>query len=319
MQTIFSNAQFYNEEGSQVWKDSAVLSEHFTELMKEEPPEFHVRPRNKDQQQTQSQTKQEDGGFGSGRIKLKVDAHAGDSRPLDSQISYSLGQGGIENIAFADEFDDEDVVRAVEDDERDAEAKGQAEEDMAKPQARQSRAPLPRVSPHAAPNSTTADDMLSLQLSNATQSGVKYPAKTSGGLLKPKTLSRLSVGQLPLIKSFAVSLVHSAASPLPPQLQHVLPNTVVRQHTLLCSREVERIDIIPYLSSSPASPASGKDLRIAMRPQHTVADLPCSSNERAAGAGKVKWLTRPAAGLNVFEISTADAKEVYRLFINKVA
>ena len=350
VETIFSNAQFYNEEGSQIWKDSNHMSEHFKTLMQDEPPEFHSRPRNRDQQQTQSQGKHEDVSAGSagGRIKLKMESGQGEGdMSLDHpHVSYNLGQGGIENIAFADEFDDEDLVEP-DDGEEDGDVEQQKqqhstnqEQATINPSSQQkqprgsSNLLLQGASPYLQPSqahsatsqplASTPRDVLSPPLSSAAQSqtGLQPPSqkllpKNLAGVSKPKTLSRLSIGEVIQIKSFAVSL-HTSSSTTPP-LRHLLCNTIVRQHTLQCSRDVERIDIIPNLGNRvPASPPPpGKELKITMRPQHTVADTPCSTEEKAEGAGKLKWLTKPATGLNVVEVSTADGREVYRLFINK--
>lgn len=245
--------------------------ERFAELMREPAPEFHVRPRNKDQQLTSAQDMRfhPEGAQGQGQITLHMGSH-----------------GAIENIAFADEWDDEAPFP------HEAEAEEEAEEEQ-KPQPAPAPAPVPAAVP---------------------QARAKPPPQQV-----PRILSRLPSASAPaLISAFSLSLVPSGSTVL-------LANDRTRQHALTIPGAVERIDITPLLLRPQAAAAAGA-LKIQMRPAHSVAEVPNEQSqekeekeEAKEAEAEIRWLTRPQVGLNTYEIlNTQEGMNgLYRIFVTK--
>lgn len=371
--------------------------------MKEPAPEFHVRPRNKEQQAVSAQyaAMQQQGGPGqayNNTMNLQLNVGSNDVPGRDGsydpagQITLQMGnQGGIENIAFADEWDDSAIIDDDDDEGEEDEADGtQGQqggntsdirvEDLSRTGMMQidqpvgimkeeSRSPVhpslsqqqqnipvpgfPSSSQQLAPSGQTnpAPPQISVSPNLQAQLSAKSPASvidpslfsvngqsgsephgsqlsphlvasasssSASSASKPRVLSQLAIGQSPYIQSFLItfSSTSPAVSPSPRSIQHVLSNSTVRQHTLSCPKSVDRIYIVPRFSSTDSATAQGTSahsLKIAMRPQHTVAEAPESRPEAT------RWLARPMQGLNVLEIGTPDGTEFYRIFIQKTA
>lgn len=321
--------------------------------MKEPAPDFLVRPRNKDQQAVSSQyaSLQQQGGPGQqyNNLRLNIGGPGGQNaanaagRDSTGQITLQMGQhGGIENIAFADEWDDSALMMEQDDEEEEEQAavngpapvagpisaggaSGQQPprtlEDIPVPQAGQPAQAQPLAMP-------TLGHGLSVQGPSTTVPFAKGASPILSSVSpgpRQRVISQLVAGQTPYVRSFTVVLASSSASNAMANgsdtsserasIQHVLHNSQVRQHTLVCPKAVDRIDIIPQLSTSgQADIDTLQQLRVTMRPQHSIAEAP-----GALDSASQHWLARPAPGLNVIEISTADSAETYRLFVNKVA
>ena len=319
--------------------------------MKEPAPDFLVRPRNKDQQAVSSQyaTLQQQGGPGqqSNNLRLNIGGSGGQNaanvagHDSTGQITLQMGQhGGIENIAFADEWDDSALMMEQDDDEE--EEKAAASGPAAGPastggvsahQPPQKVEDIPVPQPGQPPQSQalampTLGPGLSVQSPSTTVPFAKGASPILSSVSpgpRQRVISQLVAGQTPYVRSFTVVLASASASAIMANgsdgsserasIQHVLHNSQVRQHTLVCPKAVDRIDIIPQLSTSDqADIETLQQLRVTMRPQHSIAEAPGS-----LGSASQHWLARPAPGLNVIEISTADGAETYRLFVNKVA
>ena len=90
------------------------IQERFAELMKEPAPEFHVRPRNKDQQAVTPLYAQQGQLYPHQQTDMRLHT-AGDP----GAITLHMGtHGAIENIAFADEWDDEAEAAEVDEPEQ---------------------------------------------------------------------------------------------------------------------------------------------------------------------------------------------------------
>lgn len=128
----------------------------------------------------------------------------------------------------------------------------------------------------------------------------------------PKLVARLvEAAKPPRISSFAISL--SGGTVKKPLLRHQLANSLVRQHTLTLSREVDNVEIVPLYSTGGAAAT-----RAAIRPQQLIMEGITSDEERARGAMERKWIIKPSRGLTVFEMTVGD-DEVYRLFLSKLS
>lgn len=338
---VFNNAQYYNEEGSQVWQDARNLQETFADLMKEadNPPEFFMRPRKINgpagdgtdgaPQRSVSPDKENQP---SSRLRAKAENHQGNrTTDLGGGITLSMGPDGIKNIAFSDAFDDPGAVSSgrlgsgPSSDPADTTfLRHSRSDDMAidskpsrflpPPGVGDTRVPSP-IPPHLQPHpSGKLSPAAQIGATSGTPVPLAAPVRTGP---KAKILSRLvKQGQTSLVARFEVTLARPSSS-LQPSIEHILPNTIICQHTVSCPRDIERIDVVPFLTDSQ------KDIKlnVTVRPHQimTLADAPTSDDQRALGASKTKWHLRPAAGLQVLEISTPGNEEVYRLFVQKEA
>lgn len=254
------------------------------------------------------------------------------------QVTLHMGQhGAIENIAFADEWDDEAPV-VQEDTIMDVDVKPEVEGPERLPSQQAQAAPSPSLEQQK----TSSQPALLQQQQQPLQ-----PQPQPQPQMRVKVLSRLpSAAEPAAIAAFRVELVFSsstasasASASAFSSTVAVLRNDAVRQHALSVPGAVERVDILPLLLRQPTTAGA---LKIQMRPAHSVAEVPVEDEERRSSAAdaasppkqeakqdgregeryeaaQVKWMTRPAVGLNVYEILNTDEGKsgLYRLFVNK--
>lgn len=110
--SIFSNAQFYNEEGSAIYNDSQTLQANFKEIMdREEPPEFFVRPQNRKDREGREipndRSMDLDGSPGTG--DGTPGGHRASSANLVPDASFAAAlaeKNAMDDFKFVDTFDE---------------------------------------------------------------------------------------------------------------------------------------------------------------------------------------------------------------------
>ena len=316
VERIFENAQYYNEEGSQVHNDAEALRKIFRELMSEEPPEFFYRQRKRPdaiiaEEGQRSESPDKDPGS---RLRIKLDQQNSGL----AGITVSMGRGGIENIAFADSFDDAEDLGAAKLEDTDANTAfanaAAARSRLQQQHANQHVNPV-QVPPHlqAAPAIKPTPAPQPVAPANIPVNNIPVPIQRQAP--RTKAMSRMvQLHERPALSKFTVMLSRNDDSA---PVEYVLPNSIVRQHAIHCSADIERIDITPYLGSM--KPSEQNHIMAHIRPFQTSANERTSPDEQSEGAADYKWLLRPASGLCTVEFSIRNGQEIYRLFIHKDA
>ena len=314
--------------------------------MKEPAPEFHVRPRNKDQQAVTplyAQQQQQHLYPHQQTLHTGVGGDAG-------QITLHMGQhGAIENIAFADEWDDEAPLEQQEQEQGDGmhiDEKVKREDGMQDersessfppaqmPQQQTTTAVVAQEAQSAAASATTAASH-ERRKARRPSSSAQPAAAVQQQQPRVRVLATLPSPSSPAtISSFLIELVYSSpSSPLDVSSSSFLPvlrNTSIRQHAITVSGAVERIHILPCFANH--GDRATANLKVQMRPAHSVAEVESDDNDgkqveaqmQTQGSdeketqARIKWITRPVTGLNTYDILNTEEKNgLYRIFVNK--
>ncbi|EGU13514.1 Methionine aminopeptidase [Rhodotorula toruloides ATCC 204091] len=280
---IFSNAMFYNEEGSRIWKDALFLQQHFAEVMSEQPPSFTLLRKRQVDQDIPTTTPQ----------------------PPQPPARRRRQSSAIPTTTMSPEAGNEQAYEPDEDEEMDDDESRQGSvapvgivdplrpkvEDIpladpyALPGIPVNALSAPAYPPQASPTlptglpalpsfDATANSLMGLASSSsgifgahdvAMASPASYGANghpspaASNGTLAP--VSRLVAraplaGEVPLVSRFEVTLVTSSPSKQSIRKTVILDNSSVRQHSLSVPFSTERVELAPVFRRSPGAPAS---------------------------------------------------------------
>jgi hypothetical protein len=256
-----------------------------------------------------------------------------------------MGQhGAIENIAFADEWDDEapleqqqeqgdgmQIDEHVKREDNNQDEKSRTSLPSAQmPQQQTTAGPAQDAQPAAAAASAPSQER---PKARRPSSSAQPAAAVQQQQPRVRVLATLPSPSSPAtISSFLIELVYSSpSSPLDASSSSFLPvlrNCSIRQHAITVSGAVERIHILPCFANHGNRDTA--NLKIQMRPAHSVAEVESDDNDgkqvegqMQANTGKevqarIKWITRPVTGLNTYEILNTEEKNgLYRIFVNK--
>ncbi|BGO90326.1 hypothetical protein NBRC10512_005569 [Rhodotorula toruloides] len=282
---IFSNAMFYNEEGSRIWKDALFLQQHFAEVMSEQPPSFTLLRKRQVDQDIPTTTPQ----------------------PPQPPARRRRQSSAIPTATMSPETGNEQAYEQDEDEEMDDDESRQGSVapvgivDPLRPKVEDT----PLADPYALPgipvnapsapayppqgSPTLPTGLPALPSFNATANSLMGFASSSSGIFgahdvamaspasyganghpspaaSNSTLAPVSrlvaraplAGEVPLVSRFEVTLVSSSPSKQSTRKTVTLDNSSVRQHSLAVPFSTERVELAPVFRRSPGAPASPK-------------------------------------------------------------
>jgi len=316
------------------------MNDYFTEIMKEEPPEFTVRTRKTDKEQLRQAQSQRHQGTRQSSFSAQNDGGAGTSTPttetmrLDlsasqnqynggfptvqsqssgtgtnanhlqkapSGISFDLGGiGGVENIQFEDTFEEQE-----QENEYSTHEQPQLQQQI-KREDSQSALVLPQSAqarPSASPLAATPNQFSLAQPSSA---------------IVPRAVPKLSSVQTPSIASFAVTFLRGSPtentdSPASSSSSssYTFHNHTVRSHSYACAKDVDCIEVTACNRADTIA-VSDPNYEVSVRPPTLIHRQPAKADDGSNGG---TWVIKLSQSLNTVEIKTAD--ECYRLFISR--
>lgn len=300
--------------------------------MQEEPPEFFVRPRNQSQQAVSSRPG-EYNDSDQPKHRYANPSIQGNSYPgFDGQSATSPfvappAQNAYDTVKFG-EFDEPDTSMDQEQDIAVQQQNSAAADDSGMMLDQNMSSPVKAENVDRQVQQQVVQPVLQQpnqqqqymqpqgqQPMNLQTPSMAVPPQSSSGVV-PKQLSKLvDPAHPPIIKSFSISLHTSNSST--PLIQYHLPNTLVRQHTITLGKEIEQIEITPFLSRPPQT--FNPSTRITQKQQFSLSEGATAPEQQQEGAAMRKWIVAPPypGSLVSFEIKEED--EVYRIFVLKLA
>lgn len=314
------------------------MNDYFQDIMKEEPPEFFVRPKKAEKEQArQAQYQQEQGrqspfpaqssAVGTPTTEtMRLDLSGaqnqynggfptGQSQPSDanqmqqtpSGISFDLGgTGGIENIQFEDTFEDHEAENNNQSSYE--QPQSQQQQQVNREESQSALALLPNA--HARSN-------LSPLATNPNKFSLAQSARDSS----PPPILKLSRVHPPTILSFYVRFMRyylpgeSGASAL--SSSHILYNHTVRSHAISCASDIDSIEVKAQYHPDVTSPEE-VDVGIFSRP-NTLAMSASADSENTEGV--MLFAIKLSNGLNMIQFKLESDRlervEYYRLYITR--
>lgn len=304
--------------------------------MQEEPPEFFVRPRNQSQQAVSSRPGEYD--FDQTKLRYGSTSNSIQGNPYPafdtttgsgSPFVAPPAQNAYDTVKFG-EFDEYDASMDQEPDiavEPQNTGMVETTSGMVVDQHSHSQSPvkvenvpLPvhqsqSVSQQSQPFYTQTQNQQSTLLQTPS---IAVPGTQGSTIIQPKEIAKLvDPSKLPIIKSFSISLYSRTSQA--PLIQHHIANSLVRQHTITLSKDVEKVEITPYLSMMPSSQHPFQPYAKITQRQQSIWEDVSSQEERNNGASEKKWIFTPSQPGSIITFEIKVQHEVYRIFLMKLA
>ncbi|GAA6037912.1 hypothetical protein JCM8097_009487 [Rhodosporidiobolus ruineniae] len=352
VQTIFSNAFYYNEEASLVWQDAAKLKKHFERSMNEPTPDFGPkrpaapkRRRGSSVLPSGDEDHDEDDGSeygGSPQVYASELPSAPTSDPYGGLLSHSpsLTPANASPVITANTALPSGLsfssISGVD------------------PNPLHNLASLAAFSPAAVgANGLDIDVAGSPLMGNGVLGSSSRPGTSRSGsegvVHHPRRVAKLpAIGEVPLVSHF---LVTSLPASLP---SFTLDNSQIRQHSFAVPFSTQTLHFTPVFRGSSAdgkgkSKANGADFSVSLNghsnsnggldlPPPSISIrakpatlpfepvlLPSHSSSSSSSAGETSYALTPRQGLSVVEFFVRPlgaeegdgSEEVYRCFVTK--